>query len=200
MPLPLSIQEALARTGAFTVRVVPSAAWLAIRANQHQTLPWHETVLRPLLRAASEAWVYELKADSEVHRIAAPILEQARGKYRVQLGREPIRGFELLWNASGGKRGSIALVIPESTFPGDEIFPHCQTAFVVGNSTVPHSPSAIRLARKTVSDGHSVCCLLSRTNGFEWLSLYAGANSLEGLLEQAQSFVAEHASYARSAA
>lgn len=195
MPLPPEAREALVRTGAFTVRVVPSSDWLAIRSNQHQALPWHETVLRPLLRAAQEAWVYELKPDTAVYRIAAPIIERVRGKYRISLSGEPIRGFELLWNASGGQRGSIALVLPLATFPGAEIFQHCQKAFIAGNSTVPHSPSAIRLARKVASDAQAVCCLLSRTNGFEWISLYAEQERLEHLFELAQSLVAQRALY-----
>jgi hypothetical protein len=195
VPLPPEARGALGRTGAFTVSVVPSSDWLAIRPNQHQALPWHETVLRPLLRAAQEAWVYELKPGSEVHRIAKPIIERVRGKYRINLNGEPIRGFELLWNASGGQRGSIALVLPLATFPGVEIFQQCQQAFIMGNSTVPHSPSAIRLARRVASDAQSVCCLLSRTNGFEWVSLYAEQERLERLLELAQSLVAQRALY-----
>ena len=58
MPLPPEVRDGLVRTGTFTVRVVPSSDWLAIRTNQHQALPWHETVLRPILRAAH--WVGRL--------------------------------------------------------------------------------------------------------------------------------------------
>jgi hypothetical protein len=200
MPLPITTREALARTGAFTVRVVPSADWLAIRQQQHQPLPWHESVLRPILKATASAWVYELRKESPVLAASRTILRRDRGKYAIDLSSEPILGNELLWNASGGLRGSIVLIMPISRFPSLEIFPHCQDAFVVGNSTVPHTPSAIRLARAAVADGESLCCLLSRTNGFEWISIYSSSGSLERLLLEARSMVAKRHWYAASAA
>lgn len=198
MTRPASVREALHRTGTFMLGVVQSSDWLAIRADQHQPLPQHETVLRPLLAACEEAWVYELREDSQVFDVARHILVRERGKYRIDLSGEPIRGCELLWNASGGQRGSIALVIPSSRFPGRAIYPHCRRAFVIGNSTVPHSAAAIRLARARVGQGH-ICCLLSRTNGFEWLSVFAPPSQLEPMLAQARSLVVEHALYENSA-
>jgi len=189
MPLPATTREGLARTGAFTVRVVPSADWPAIRSQQHQALPWHELVLRPLLAVSSAAWVYGLKEDSEVFAVARSLLRRERGKHAIDLKSEAIRGYELLWNASGGKRGSIVLSMPADRFPGQEIFPHCQDAFIVSNSTVGHTASAIRLALSAVASGLTLCCLLSRTNGFEWVSLYSNTNHLERLLIEARSLV-----------
>ena len=196
MPLPPNFREALERTGAFTLRVMPSEVWLAIRQQQHQPLPWHETVLRPLLKATQSAWVYELDEKSDVFAIAQPLLRRERGKHAISLDGEPIRGHELLWNASGGKRGSIVLSMPAANFPSREIFPHCQQAFIVGNSTVPHTPSAVRFARAAVADGQTLCCLLSRTNGFEWLAIYTNPDLLEALLIEARSTVVNRAWYA----
>jgi hypothetical protein len=198
MALPQNYREALARTGAFTLRVMPSADWLAIRQQQHQPLPWHETVLRPLLKATRSAWVYELDEKSEVFAIAQTIVRRERSKHAIALDGEAIRGHELLWNASGGKRGSIVLSMPAADFPGREIFPHCQEAFIVGNSTVPHTPSAVRFARAAVADGQTLCCLLSRTNGFEWLAIYSTPEHLEELLIEARSLVVNRAWYAPS--
>jgi hypothetical protein len=200
MTLPANVREALLRAGAFEIRVMPSASWLNIRPGQHQAIPWHETVLRPLLAAADEAWVYELNEDSKVFEIAGGILRREKGKYRIGLSGDPIRGYELLWNASGGQRGSIALVIPSSRFPALDIYPHCLRAYVVGNPAVSHSASAIRLAKAKAADGQFVCCLLSRTNGFEWLSIHASVPELERMLIQAQSLVVEHALYGHGAA
>jgi hypothetical protein len=200
MPLPTTTLEVLARTGSFTVRVVPSADWLAIRQHQNQPLPWHESVLRPILKATVSAWVYELGEESPVLAAARTILRRDRGKYAIDLSSEPILGHELLWNASGGVRGSIVLTMPVSQFPGPEIFQHCQDAFVVGNSTVPHTPSAVRLARSAVADGQTLCCLLSRTNGFEWMSIHSSPANLERLLVEARSMVAKREWYAASAA
>lgn len=196
MSLPSEIRDALARTGAFTVRVMPSEDWLAVRQQQHQPLSWHESVLRPILCASTAAWVYELSANSNVYSVASGILRRERGKYAIDLSSEAILGHELLWNASGGQRGSIVLAMSLTDFPSETVFPHCHSAFVVGNSTVPHSPGAIRYAREAVSDGQTLCCLLSRTNGFECISIYAPPNNLEPLLLQARSLVAQREWYA----
>jgi hypothetical protein len=199
MPLSSQIREGLQKTGAFTVQVVPSRDWLALRPNPHQSIPWHESVLRPLLAVTSAAWVYGLKEDSEVFAVARPIVRREGAKHRIDLGAEAIRGHELLWNAAGGKRGSIVLAMPASRFPGQDIFPHCQDAFVVSNSTVAHTPGAIRFARSATADRRTLCCLLSRTNGFEWLSIHSNAARLENLLVQAQSLVVNRAWYAPGA-
>ncbi len=182
---------ALESKGTFTVRMVPGMAWLAARADQHLSIPWHETVLRPLLRASRKAWVYELKQDSDVFESAKEIVTRESGKYAIDLGGNPIEGRELFWNASGGKRGSIVLEIPAEQFPASEIYPRCQGAFIVGNSTVPHSPAAIRYARAQVADGDTICCLLSRTNGFEWISIFAAPSQLPALFAQARTQIPE---------
>ncbi len=197
--LPENLRQALARTGTFTVRVMPSERWWAIRQHQHQALPWHDTVLRPLLAATTSAWVYELREDTEVFAIAQPLLKRERGKHAIDLAGEAIQGYELLWNASGGARGSIVLMMPIEHFPAEAIFPHCEDAFVIGNPTTPHTPSAIRFARSLVEDGRTLCCLLSRTNGFEWFSIHAGTEVLERLLVQARTLVVKRAAYVESA-
>lgn len=191
-----TLRDELSRTGAFTVRVVPSAEWLAIRTRPHQALPWHESVLRPLVEAAETAHVYRLDEDPDILSIARPILRRERHKYAIDLGSDPIVGYELLWNASGGKRGSIVLTMPAARFPGRRIFPHCQDAFVVTNPTVAHTPGAIRFARAAVADGRTLCCLLSRTNGFEFMSVHATPAQLEALLIEARSLVVHRAWYA----
>ena len=193
-------RESLLRAGSFTLRVMPSTDWVAIRSDQHQALPSHESVLRPLINASDEGWAYEINEESKVYEIASKRLRRVQGKFRVDLSGDPIRGHELLWNASGGQRGSIALVIPTSRVPAPEIYSNCHQAFVVGNSTVPHTPSAVRLARTKAADGKYVCCLLSRTNGLEWISVYARTNDLERMLLQAQSLVVQRSLYNDSAA
>lgn len=198
MSSPQAIREALERTNTFTVQVMPSADWLAIRQQQHQPLPWHESVLRPLLKVARAAWVYELSEESEVFSVAHSLLRRERGKHAIDLSADPIVGHELLWNASGGARGSIVVTMPAVTFPGRTIFPHCQDAFVVGNPTVAHTASAVRFARSAISDGRTLCCLLSRTNGFEWISIYSNPDHLESLLSEARSTVVNRAWYANA--
>lgn len=192
MTLDPNTRAALLKGGCFVLRVMPSSEWIAIRSDQHQALPWHESVLRPLLAATTEAWAYEIKLASRVHQVAGTRLRLERGKYRIDLTGDAIRGHELLWNASGGQRGSIALVVPRSRW-SHTIYENCQRAFVLGNSTVPHTPAAVRLARAKAQDGEHICCLLSRTNGFEWISVYAAAPDLEALFQQARALVTERA-------
>ncbi len=191
MSLPATLREGLKKTGTFTVRVMPSEAWLAIRQAQHQPLPWHESVLRPLLGEADAAWAYELKNAPEIFHVAGGILRPERGKYAIDLTVDPITGHELLWNASGGKRGSIVIKMRASRFPGAVVFPNCEDAFVVNNPTVAHSPAALRFARASVADEQNLCCLLSRTNGFEWFSIYTAMPRLEQLFVMARSLVAK---------
>ncbi len=186
---------ALESKGTFTVRVVPGLAWIAVRADQGMSIPWHEAVLRPLLRATHKAWVYELKPATDVFDAAKEIVTRESGKYAINLDGDPITGRELLWNASGGKRGSIVLEIAAERFPAGEIYPRCQGAYIVSNSTVPHSPAAIRYARTQVeakgASGDTICCLLSRTNGFEWISIYAAPSRLPALFADARTQIPE---------
>ncbi|MFN8573725.1 MAG: hypothetical protein U0132_16840, partial [Gemmatimonadaceae bacterium] len=198
MNLPVELQDGLKKKGTFSVRVMPSEAWLANRQAQHQALPWHESVLRPLLQAADAAWVYELKGASEIFAVADGILRPERGKYAIDLNADPITGHELLWNASGGKRGSIVIKIPASRFPGAVVFPNCEEAFVISNSTVGESPAAVRFARACVADGQNLCCLLSRSNGFARFSIYTAMPRLEELFVMARSLVVK-AEWYRSA-
>lgn len=182
---------ALKAKGTFTVRVVPGMAWIAVRADQGKSIPWHETVLRPLLRTSNKAWVYELKQGAEVFESAKEVITRESGKYAIDLAGDPIKGRELFWNASGGKRGSIVLEIPAKQFPASEIYPRCQGAFIVSNPTVPHSPAAIRYARAQVASGETICCLLSRTNGFEWISIFASPSQLPELFAEARTQIPE---------
>ncbi|HEY9171861.1 MAG TPA: hypothetical protein VI136_06220 [Verrucomicrobiae bacterium] len=66
-------------------------------------LPAHELVLRPLLNATSDCWVYGLKPDSPILQRSSRILRLEKGKHRVLLSEEPILGHELLWNACAAR-------------------------------------------------------------------------------------------------
>lgn len=177
---------ALHQTGTFKVQVVPTDTWFGMLNDQDRRLPWHDTVLRPLLLAAAETWAYGLDPQSPTFRSGARLLRRHGGKYRVDTSGDPISGCELFWNASGGKRGSIAMVIPEDAFPGDVIFGHCHRAFVVSNPGRSHSPSAVRFARTGLDAGGTLVCLLPETNGFEWFDVFARPATLVALYRQAR--------------
>lgn len=187
MSAPIPTQsETLIEKCAFTVCVVPSSIWLPTRNNQSVSLPWHESVLRPLLRCASEAWAYEMKEGTDVFESARSILEKQAGKYRVALSGDPIRGHELFWNAAGGKRGSIALLFRKDEVPAAEIFPYCERAFVVSNPSTPHTPAAYRYSKIATASGEFVVGMLSRTNGLQWLSFHGSYELVSSLYSQAR--------------
>lgn len=157
----------------FQVKVVPTDLWWSMLSSQDRSLPWHETVLRPILRNATEVWAYELPQGSEVLRSAGSVATKKQGKFALDLSAELILGHELLWNASGGKRGSIVIVTPVARFPSSEVFPHCQRALLVSNPSAAHTPSAIRFATAKIEDGNSLVCVFPRNNGFEYFDVYA---------------------------
>lgn len=181
--------QAIATRGAFTVSVLPSSVYVQTRADQSVSLPWHDTVLRPLLAAATEAWVYEMNEDSNTFRSAGTMLVRKAGKYQIRLGGEPITGRELFWNASGGQRGSIVLLFNAEEVPAAAVFPHCERVFIVNNPSTPHSPAAIRYVKSATSDGKLLAGMLSRTNGLQWLSFHGRPERLERLFARAKALV-----------
>jgi hypothetical protein len=140
-------------------------------ADEHTAHPAHDAILRPLLAASSECWVYGLKPDSEAQVAASEILVAERGKYRVNADGDPVVGYEYFWNARGGKRGTIVIIIPAERFPR-EIFLHCRGAWVFNNYRAGHTPAAINFAKKKAKEGSVVVCL-PRNNGFEWAEVLA---------------------------
>lgn len=173
----------------FQVKVVPTERWWSMLSSQDRSLPWHESVLRPMLRSATEAWAYELPQGSEVLRSAGAIAIRRQGKFALDLSAELIRGHELFWNASGGKRGSIAIVFPRAGFPAKEVFPHCHRALVVGNPSAVHTPSAIRFAKARSADGGNLVCVFSRNNGFEFFDVFAPQPDIVPLFMQASTLI-----------
>lgn len=178
--------EALTTKRAFTVCVIPGEVYFASRQDQSTPLDCHETVLRPLLQTAAEAWVYELKEGSEAFESGRSILTRQAGKFRIELTGEPIKGHELFWNAAGGKRGSIVLLFKPAELPAQQILPHCERVFIVNNPSTPHSPAAMRYVREATADGGLICGLLSRSNGMQWLSFHGHPDQLLPLFAQAK--------------
>lgn len=191
MPVSAAQESRLSESLTFQVKVVPTDIWWSMLATQDQPLPWHETVLRPILQSATQAWAYELPEGSAVQRSAGAIVAKRQGKFALDLGAELIHGHELFWNASGGQRGSIAIVSPVAAFPGSKVFPHCHKALVVGNPSVAHSPSALRFAKAKLASGNNVVCVFPRNNGFEYFDLYVPQQAILTLFSQALALVPE---------
>ncbi|OYT91267.1 MAG: hypothetical protein CFE43_14325 [Burkholderiales bacterium PBB3] len=189
MPVSAAQKSRLNESLTFQVKVVPNDLWWSMLAAQDRSLPWHETVLRPILQSATEAWAYELPQGSAVHRSAGAIVTEKQGKFALDLSAELIHGHELFWNASGGKRGSIVIVSPLADFPANKVFPHCYKALVVGNPNVAHSPSALRFAKAKLARGNNLVCVFPRNNGFEYFDLYASQQEILPLFAKALALV-----------
>lgn len=153
--------------------------------DQSRRLPWHETVLRPMLTASTDAWAYGLVAGTDVFEAARSVVEKRRGRFSIVRGNEPIMAHELFWNASGGKRGSIVFVFSPQAFPMDSVIPHCCDVSVVGNPTIAHTPAAIRSARDFTERTGGVACIFPRSNGFEYFDVVARSDDVAGLFEEA---------------
>jgi hypothetical protein len=185
-PLPARDEDAefVRAHGTFTVGLVP-------RTQRHyrplESLEAHETVLRPLLTIASECLAFGLDRESEVFRSAASILSPWKGKYRVRLNHgDPIRGHEFFWNAQGGRRGTIVILVPNDAFARADIFRKCHRVAVMANFLSAHTPSAIRFARTAVTASPVTALCLSRNNGMEWMDVHAASERALQLYEHAR--------------
>ena len=164
------IHQVIERSSNFTVRLLSREE---NREDEHTSHRVHATVLRPLLAIAEECWAYGIEKDSEVWRCALGILSPARGRYKVDTAGDPVTGREFFWNAHGGKRGTIVMVVPIAKFRPEETFKECREAWVFDNYRSGHSLAALKYATsKLEARSHIVFCL-PRNNGIEWAEVFA---------------------------
>jgi hypothetical protein len=153
--------------GYFTVHLAPH------RYDVNMSLPAHESVLRPLVSTASECWVYDIGSDSSIWSASSQILEPHRGKHRIRTDLEMIRGHEVLWNATGGERGTIVILIDAVSLLNLGILRYCSRPSLTENMGAAHTPSALRWAKRRVSQTGTAAVLLPGTNGIEWMDVLA---------------------------
>jgi len=165
--------------GHFSVQLAPS------NYDVHASLEAHETVLRPLLHVAEECWVYGLSSESSLCPGSSAILEARRGKHRIRSNVEAILGHELLWNARGGQRGTIVIVVSSQSLLTAEVFRHCSRPYVVGNVGAGHTPSALRFAKQVLQVPDRVSLLFSRTNGLDSIDIFAEPDLASSLFKLA---------------
>ncbi|UXH77575.1 hypothetical protein [Roseateles amylovorans] len=161
----------VARSSNFTIRLLTSEAkW---EGGLDATHAVHRTVLRPLLAMADGCWAYGIDKDGPLWKRSADILQPDRGKFRIDLSCDPVSGRESLWNASGGKRGTIVITVPVERFDGAALFPHCLEAWVFDNPRAGHTPGALSFTSKRLAEGRHVIVCLPRNNGIEWAEVFA---------------------------
>lgn len=77
----------------FFVNLIPNGYY---DYEENEVLPAHELILRPLLLCAKECYVYGLKKDTELFQQCTDILSFTRNKYKLDLKKEVIEGYEQL--------------------------------------------------------------------------------------------------------
>jgi hypothetical protein len=168
----------------FTVSIHPGGV---ISAEEAAPLSPHDLILRPILQFADSAVVLDAPSDSRAVREAAAILSPEPHRLRITLDREVIRGYERLWNAGAGKRGTIAIKSRITEDRLDALFGLCGSAW----SWEPKAERevfgmpALRYVAAEVSPGCRVF-LLSRSNGIEWLGVYGVPDEVARLLALAE--------------
>ena len=163
-------RELLGRSSNFTISLLSREQAWGDAAASHQV---HKTVLLPLLEVADECWAYGAPNESEVWQSAADILVPARGKHRIRTSGDPVTGRELFWNASGGRRGTVVIVVPLAKFEPERIFAACRGAWIFGNYRAGHTPAAVKFAQLRLESKKHVVFCLPRNNGIEWAEVFA---------------------------
>jgi len=83
-------------------------------------------VIRPLLAVASEAIVWPPPRDHD-RPVEYPrdVLIAERGRYRFDLSKDVVSGYESFWLAGAFSRGSIAIRLPRLSLDMAELFSNC---------------------------------------------------------------------------
>jgi hypothetical protein len=162
----------------------------------------HERIIRPLFNASTEAYVYRVTPHARKYPyprrdIGVPIelkdesiLKPKKGKYIFDKTQECITGHEFLWNATGGKRGSIVLILANG-FDFGEIFPHCYNPAEALAPNWGQTLSAIMLCRKMRKE-NILTVVLTATNGIEDLTIYAPDEVCGKIFSLAESLCKRH--------
>lgn len=172
--------EGARRVGSFHVGLIP---WAPGRIRPQQELPIHDQVLRPVLARAVEVRVYGLQADYEFLHQVTPILTRHRGAWNVRLDRDPIRGFEPLWNDDRCHDG-IVIAAPLAPADAEPIFRHCSVPGTWGSVYQLYqgtSRAAIRHCQRLTERPGMVAFCISGSNCLEWLDIFAADDLLQEL-------------------
>ncbi len=176
-----SARECIREQGHFSVFLAPH------NYEIRTPLPAHETVLRALANAAEVCWVYGISPGSMLWSASSEILERCRGKHRLRSSLEVIHGHELLWNARGGKRGTVLFLVDPASLLSLGVFRNCSRPIFTENMGAGHTPSAVRLAKQYVRRAGVVALLLPRNNGIEWMDVLAAPELGLSLFDHAYS-------------
>lgn len=139
----------LAKLGSFRAELISDEVE---RLEPEESVAAHRKVIRPLLAAADECYVYGLRRGSPLLTRCEAILRPDRGRHALDLSQEVVAGYEPLWNATAFERGSIVAVVPTAAFDR-AVFRSALRFYVIGNPNVSHTPAAIRYCRTVAEAG-----------------------------------------------
>jgi hypothetical protein len=143
-------------------------------------VPAKEKVIRPLLRAAIEAFVWPPMYKTQGEPYPADVLAREHGRYRFDLSRELLTGHERFWYAPGG-RGSIVLRVPDLPDTIVEILMHCSLGGAWGSRyqlAKGNSAGAVRYCYQVIDAGE-FAFLFSASNSIQCLSIFAPSEEIE---------------------
>jgi hypothetical protein len=143
------------------------------------------TIIGPLLAASRECFVYDLDPSGELFAMAHPILKPLRGKHAIRLGAEAVAGYEALYAAAAGARGSILFRVPRDSGIFPRLFRHCYDPWYCDNPGAGHTPSALQYAKRQIKVSSDIFLLLSRNNGLQSLDIICASPDIVRLFKQA---------------
>ena len=154
--------------------------------EEKNKLPAHDLVIKPLLENCMYSFVYGLRNDGELYVNNKDILIKEKGRHKFDTTKECITGHEYLWNITGGKRGSIIIILENNLDIFDKILKH---TFIPINSDIPiienpntgNTISAIKICKEEMEKGNIGLCFTA-SNGLEDMYIYAGLETKNELL------------------
>ena len=151
-------------------------------------LPAHDLVIRPLLGNCIYCYVYGLKNDDELYINNLEILIKEKGKHKFDLSKECITGHEYLWNVSGGKRGSIIIILENRLAIFEKITKYMFLDikfiddFTMCNPNAWNTLSATKKCREEMGKENIAACL-TRNNGIKTMFVYANEKDKSKLIK-----------------
>jgi len=165
--------ETLMKSRTFHVRILTRDKKYLLWDDHSTHLPVHDKVVAPLVAISTKAYVYGLSNNADLLELAKPIVTKDRRRHALDLSGDCVTGYEQLWNANCGKRGTIVLLVPQENMESNTLFSHCVSVNLVDNFRAGHTPAAIEFARRTTESGEYVAFCFSRNNGLEWVDVFA---------------------------
>ena len=135
-------------------------------------LPAHEFVLRPLIEASKQVYVYGIKKNEYLYTVNSNILKSFKGKFIIDSTKECFDGHEELWNSTTWKRGSIVIIIEPNKIDLGKIFKNTYWPGIDATPNSGDSAAAIKLCKNEMKNGNLAFCLPA-SNGIEWMTIYA---------------------------